>query len=76
MTDCKHHQSNQSNFYFHSFCPSLSSFSSFHQLDLLLAALIPWIDAVQIPSPTRRRLAGGEATSLKPGGDMVCDNDL
>jgi hypothetical protein len=68
MTDCNHDQPNQSNLHFSYFCPSFSGFSSFCQLDLLIAALIPGIAAVQALSPTRHRLVGGEATSSKLGG--------
>jgi hypothetical protein len=69
MVDCNHDQPNQLNLLFSYFYPS---FSSFHQLDLLLAALIPGTAAVQAPSLTRRRLARGEAISSKPGGAPNC----
>jgi hypothetical protein len=59
-------------YFYPSFYPSCSTFSSTHRLDLLLATLIPWIAMVQTPSPTKCRLAREEATSSCAGGAPDC----
>jgi hypothetical protein len=45
------------------FYPSFSTFSPFHRLDLVSAASTPWVAMVLAYLPSRRRLAGGEASS-------------
>jgi hypothetical protein len=54
------------------FYPSFFTFSSFHSLDLVCAALIPWVVVVLSYLSSRRRLAGGEAPTLNAGATPDC----
>jgi hypothetical protein len=48
-----------------------TSFLLFRRLDLVSAAITPWVIMIQAPPLSRHRLVGGEASSLSAGSAPV-----
>jgi hypothetical protein len=59
-------------YFYPSFYPSFSTFSSSHRLDLLCTASTPWVAIVLAYLSSRRHLDGGETPSSSVGGAPDC----